>query len=201
MGYLDLSRQSRVSGQRVPPAPSTRRFPASMPGRFLQLSRAGATAPHETTAPPDEKNERNEISIHRGSRRGRTEAQLWWRLLGLARAIGGESGAEARAALDSAWRQDARLVAMAGQLHIIIGSSGEADPIEQRPAVRLLLDALMRDEGVGRRLLVGDMPPASTVCRPLSRCWSCRSCAWWRRPDGGWVCATCHPAPLDAKTA
>lgn len=33
------------------------------------------------------------------------------------------------------------------------------------------------------------------VQRSLLPCSACGSSAWWQRPDGGWVCNVCHPAP------
>ena len=41
--------------------------------------------------------------------------------------------------------------------------------------------------------------PATALARGPSRatrpCYICRTNRWWRRPDGGWVCAACHPGP------
>lgn len=194
MGYLDLSRQTQqkinttycVNRMHHPHHPHVEKPP--------RRSVSNAQLLAETNTVTGEISEISEISTSRVPRRGRTESQLWWRLLGLARALGGASGQEARADLSKAWRQDARLVAMEGQLHIITGMAGEVDPIERQTPIRLVLDALMRDEGVMRLLLMGDMPPASAVCKPLTPCWSCRSRSWWQRPDGGWVCGVCHPA-------
>jgi len=31
--------------------------------------------------------------------------------------------------------------------------------------------------------------------RPTQPCYACGSNDWWQRPDGGWVCAWCHPKP------
>lgn len=30
---------------------------------------------------------------------------------------------------------------------------------------------------------------------PMSPCYSCNGDKYWQRPDGGWVCGTCHPQP------
>ena len=30
---------------------------------------------------------------------------------------------------------------------------------------------------------------------PTQPCYACGSTDWWQRPDGGWVCAWCHPKP------
>jgi hypothetical protein len=42
-------------------------------------------------------------------------------------------------------------------------------------------------------------PPAPTPARepgrPTRPCYICRTNRWWQRPDGGWVCAACHPCP------
>ncbi len=36
-------------------------------------------------------------------------------------------------------------------------------------------------------------PQARRQERPTRRCYSCKTITWWQRPDGGWVCGTCHP--------
>ena len=33
------------------------------------------------------------------------------------------------------------------------------------------------------------------VERRPKACRNCRGTRWWQRPDGGWLCGTCHPAP------
>ena len=31
---------------------------------------------------------------------------------------------------------------------------------------------------------------------PTTPCYSCKGDKFWQRPDGGWVCGTCHPQPM-----
>ena len=51
-------------------------------------------------------------------------------------------------------------------------------------------------------------PPTPTLAptpvrgsgRPARPCYICRTDRWWQRPDGGWVCAACHPPPKSPGT-
>jgi hypothetical protein len=31
--------------------------------------------------------------------------------------------------------------------------------------------------------------------KPTKPCYSCSGTDYWQRPDGGWLCKTCHPSP------
>ena len=36
---------------------------------------------------------------------------------------------------------------------------------------------------------------SSILTKPTEPCAACHGDSWWQRPDGGWVCGTCHPDP------
>jgi len=39
--------------------------------------------------------------------------------------------------------------------------------------------------------------PTPTEPTPARPCYACGGIRFWQRPDGGWVCAACHPAPIE----
>jgi len=39
--------------------------------------------------------------------------------------------------------------------------------------------------------------PTPTEPTPTRPCYACGGIRYWQRPDGGWCCATCHPAPTE----
>ena len=70
------------------------------------------------------------------------------------------------------------------------------------PASRLTADLreairAHRDELVAAVLAGAAGGERDDPAGPGRPCAVCGSVRYWRRPTGGWVCATCHPAPSD----